>query len=81
MLMHHSNDFEQLFICYCFSGKETVHRLYGTKVALLAGDFMFAQSWCYLANLGNIEIIKIASQVYIYIYLSVCACFCSYVKA
>ncbi|CAN1335516.1 Solanesyl diphosphate synthase 1, chloroplastic [Linum perenne] len=25
-------------------GKETVHQLYGTRVAVLAGDFMFAQS-------------------------------------
>ncbi|CAM8951914.1 unnamed protein product [Rhodiola kirilowii] len=44
-------------------GKETVHQLYGTRVAVLAGDFMFAQSsWC-LANLENIEVIKLVSQV------------------
>ncbi|KAL4181511.1 hypothetical protein AMTRI_Chr12g237690 [Amborella trichopoda] len=44
-------------------GKETVHQLYGTRVAVLAGDFMFAQSsWC-LANLENIEVMKLISQV------------------
>ncbi|KAK4398268.1 Solanesyl diphosphate synthase 1, chloroplastic [Sesamum angolense] len=45
------------------SGKETVHQLYGTRVAVLAGDFMFAQSSWYLANLENLEVIKLISQV------------------
>ncbi|XP_019158944.1 PREDICTED: probable solanesyl-diphosphate synthase 3, chloroplastic [Ipomoea nil] len=44
-------------------GKETVHQIYGTRVAVLAGDFMFAQSSWYLANLENIEVIKLISQV------------------
>ncbi|KAE9621572.1 hypothetical protein Lal_00032899 [Lupinus albus] len=44
-------------------GKETVHQLFGTRVAVLAGDFMFAQSSWYLANLENIEVIKLISQV------------------
>eukprot|EP00262_Sarcandra_glabra_P006981 TRINITY_DN1954_c0_g1_i1.p1 TRINITY_DN1954_c0_g1~~TRINITY_DN1954_c0_g1_i1.p1 ORF type:complete len:419 (-),score=51.47 TRINITY_DN1954_c0_g1_i1:317-1573(-) len=44
-------------------GKETIHQLYGTRVAILAGDFMFAQSSWYLANLENIEVIKLISQV------------------
>ncbi|KAF2287644.1 hypothetical protein GH714_002082 [Hevea brasiliensis] len=44
-------------------GKETIHKLYGTRVAVLAGDFMFAQSSWYLANLENIEVIKLISQV------------------
>ncbi|XP_065861647.1 solanesyl diphosphate synthase 1, chloroplastic-like isoform X2 [Euphorbia lathyris] len=44
-------------------GKETVHQQYGTRVAVLAGDFMFAQSSWYLANLENIEVIKLISQV------------------
>nr|ABD92707.1 solanesyl diphosphate synthase [Hevea brasiliensis] len=44
-------------------GKQTVHQLYGTRVAVLAGDFMFAQSSWYLANLENIEVIKLISQV------------------
>lgn len=44
-------------------GKETIHQIYGTRVAILAGDFMFAQSSWYLANLENIEVIKLISQV------------------
>ncbi|XP_024515023.1 probable solanesyl-diphosphate synthase 3, chloroplastic isoform X1 [Selaginella moellendorffii] len=44
-------------------GKETVHQLYGTRIAVLAGDFMFAQSSWYLANLDNLEVIKLISQV------------------
>ncbi|XP_061369981.1 solanesyl diphosphate synthase 1, chloroplastic-like isoform X2 [Gastrolobium bilobum] len=44
-------------------GKKTVHQLFGTRVAVLAGDFMFAQSSWYLANLENIEVIKLISQV------------------
>ncbi|KAI4333432.1 hypothetical protein L6164_018249 [Bauhinia variegata] len=44
-------------------GKETVHQLYGTRVAVLAGDYMFAQSSWYLANLENLEVIKLISQV------------------
>lgn len=47
-----------------FAGKDTVHQLYGTRVAVLAGDFMFAQSSWYLANLENLEVIKLISQVY-----------------
>lgn len=46
------------------TGKETVHQLYGTRVAVLAGDFMFAQSSWYLANLENLEVIKLISQVF-----------------
>lgn len=44
-------------------GQETVHQLYGTRVAVLAGGFMFAQSSWYLANLENLEVIKLISQV------------------
>ncbi|CAA7410354.1 unnamed protein product [Spirodela intermedia] len=44
-------------------GKETIHQMYGTRVAILAGDYMFAQSSWYLANLENIEVIKLISQV------------------
>ncbi|KAG5392434.1 hypothetical protein IGI04_022397 [Brassica rapa subsp. trilocularis] len=43
-------------------GKETVHELFGTRVAVLAGDFMFAQASWYLANLENLEVIKLISQ-------------------
>ncbi|MCO5595152.1 hypothetical protein L7F22_049190 [Adiantum nelumboides] len=44
-------------------GKETIHQLFGTRVAVLAGDFLFAQSSWYLASLENIEVIKLISQV------------------
>ncbi|CAN8233899.1 unnamed protein product [Cochlearia groenlandica] len=44
-------------------GKETVHGLFGTRVAVLAGDFMFAQASWYLANLENLQVIKLISQV------------------
>lgn len=44
-------------------GKKTVNQLYGTRVALLAGDFMFAHASWYLANLKNLEVIKLISQV------------------
>ncbi|CAK8534854.1 unnamed protein product [Lathyrus sativus] len=44
-------------------GKDTVHQMFGTRVAVLAGDFMFAQASWYLANLENIEVIKLISQV------------------
>eukprot|EP00899_Mesostigma_viride_P023598 jgi/Mesvir1/4422/Mv11916-RA.1 len=44
-------------------GATTVHQLYGTRVAVLAGDFLFAQSSWYLANLDNLEVIKLISQV------------------
>ncbi|CAN1845300.1 Solanesyl diphosphate synthase 1, chloroplastic [Linum perenne] len=47
---------------------ETVHQLYGTRVAVLAGDFMFAQSSWYLANLENLEVIKLISQVNMELY-------------
>lgn len=30
--------------------------MYGTRVAVLAGDYLFAQSSWFLANLENIEV-------------------------
>ena len=33
--------------------------MYGTRVAVLVGDFLFAQSSWYLANLDNLEVIKL----------------------
>ncbi|KAL0906511.1 hypothetical protein M5K25_025009 [Dendrobium thyrsiflorum] len=44
-------------------GKKTIHQIYGTRVAVLAGDFMFAHSSWYLANLENLDVIKLISQV------------------
>lgn len=46
-----------------FLGQTTVNSLYGTRVAVLAGDFLFAQSSWFLANLDNLEVIKLISQV------------------
>jgi geranylgeranyl pyrophosphate synthase len=34
----------------------TVNSRFGTKVAVLAGDFLFAQSSWFLANLDNLEV-------------------------
>ncbi|MUH00406.1 solanesyl diphosphate synthase [Scytonema sp. UIC 10036] len=41
----------------------TVHSLFGNRIAILAGDFLFAQSSWYLANLDNLEVVKLLSQV------------------
>ena len=49
--------------CDTRRGKDTIHTLYGTRVAILAGDFLFAQSSWFLANLDNLEVIKLISQV------------------
>ena len=49
--------------CNVRRGKDTVNSLYGTRVAVLVGDFLFAQSSWYLANLDNLEVIKLISQV------------------
>jgi geranylgeranyl pyrophosphate synthase len=38
------------------AGKETVNSLYGTRVAVLAGDFLFAESSAGLAQLDNLEV-------------------------
>jgi all-trans-nonaprenyl-diphosphate synthase len=44
-------------------GVPTVHSLFNNRVAVLAGDFLFAQSSWYLANLDNLEVVKLLSQV------------------
>ncbi|MCC5624141.1 solanesyl diphosphate synthase [Nostoc sp. CHAB 5715] len=44
-------------------GVPTVHSLFGNRVAVLAGDFLFAQSSWYLANLDNLEVVKLLSEV------------------
>lgn len=40
-----------------------MNSLFGTRVAVLVGDFLFAQSSWNLANLENLEVIKLISQV------------------
>lgn len=44
-------------------GVPTVHSRFGNRVAVLAGDFLFAQSSWYLANLDNLEVVKLLSEV------------------
>lgn len=44
-------------------GVPTVHSLFGNGAAVLAGDFLFAQSSWYIANLDNLEIVKLLSEV------------------
>jgi all-trans-nonaprenyl-diphosphate synthase len=41
----------------------TVNSLFDNKIAVLAGDFLFAQSSWYLANLDNLEVVKLLSEV------------------
>nr|YP_009019635.1 prenyl transferase [Gracilaria salicornia]AHH24603.1 prenyl transferase [Gracilaria salicornia]UAD87624.1 prenyl transferase [Gracilaria salicornia] len=49
--------------CETRRGVNTVHNKFSTKVAVLAGDFLFAQSSWYLANLNNLDVVKIISKV------------------
>ncbi|MBD2463227.1 solanesyl diphosphate synthase [Oscillatoria sp. FACHB-1407] len=44
-------------------GVPTVHASFGNRVAVLAGDFLFAQASWYLANLDNLEVVKLLSEV------------------
>merc|ERR1711879_1061111 len=44
-------------------GKETVNSLYGTRVAVLVGDFLFAQTSWGLAQLNDLEVIQLISKV------------------
>ncbi|HIK12547.1 MAG TPA: solanesyl diphosphate synthase [Oscillatoriaceae cyanobacterium M33_DOE_052] len=44
-------------------GVPTVHKRFGNRVAVLAGDFLFAQSSWYLASLDNLEVVKLLSEV------------------
>lgn len=41
----------------------TVNSIFGNRIAVLAGDFLFAQSSWYLANLENLEVVKLLSEV------------------
>ena len=49
--------------CQTRRGVHTVHSTFSTKIAVLAGDFLFAQSSWYLANLKNLEVVKTISKV------------------
>nr|SCW22998.1 Prenyl transferase [Nemalion sp. H.1444] len=49
--------------CVTRRGVNTVHSVFNNKVAILAGDFLFAQSSWYLANLNNLSVVKTISKV------------------
>jgi all-trans-nonaprenyl-diphosphate synthase len=42
--------------CAADAGKQTVNTMFGTRVAVLAGDFLFAQASWLIANLENLEV-------------------------
>ena len=44
-------------------GVVTVHHLFDPRMAVLAGDFLFAQASWHLANLGNLEVVRLLSRV------------------
>ncbi len=44
-------------------GVPTVHSSFTNRVAVLAGDFLFAQSSWHLANLDNLAVVKLLSRV------------------
>lgn len=44
-------------------GSGTVNSKFSNKIAILAGDFLFAQSSWYLANLNNLNVVKIISKI------------------
>ena len=49
--------------CDTRRGTDTVHTIFDNKVAVLAGDFLFAQSSWYLANLNNLKVVKTISKI------------------
>ncbi|MBM5801570.1 MAG: solanesyl diphosphate synthase [Cyanobacteria bacterium K_DeepCast_35m_m2_023] len=44
-------------------GVATVHNRFNHRVAVLAGDFLFAQASWHLANLDDLEVVKLLSRV------------------
>nr|WGH12749.1 Prenyl transferase [Echinothamnion sp.] len=51
--------------CDTRRGINTVHTTFSNKIAVLAGDFLFAQSSWYLANLNNLNVVKTISKIII----------------
>nr|YP_010850841.1 Prenyl transferase [Lophurella mutabilis]WGH13539.1 Prenyl transferase [Lophurella mutabilis] len=51
--------------CDTRRGINTVHNVFNNKIAVLAGDFLFAQSSWYLANLNNLSVVKTISKIII----------------
>lgn len=44
-------------------GKPTVHKLFGDKMAILAGDYLLARASIYLARLRNIHVVETMSTI------------------
>ena len=44
-------------------GVQTVHSRFDPRIAVLAGDFLFAQASWHLANLENLDVVKLLSRV------------------
>ncbi len=44
-------------------GVDTVHSRFNYRVAVLAGDFLFAQASWHLANLDDLDVVKLLSRV------------------
>ncbi len=44
-------------------GIPSAHSLFGNRIAIQVGDFLFAQASWYLANLDNLEVVKLLSEV------------------
>jgi all-trans-nonaprenyl-diphosphate synthase len=44
-------------------GVDTVHSRFNHRVAVLAGDFLFAQASWHLANLDDLDVVKLLSRV------------------
>jgi len=44
-------------------GIPTVHSSFDNRIAVLAGDFLFGQAAWHLANLDNLEVVKLLSEV------------------
>nr|YP_009394975.1 prenyl transferase [Polysiphonia stricta]ARW63537.1 prenyl transferase [Polysiphonia stricta] len=49
--------------CDTRRGVNSVHAIFNNKIAVLAGDFLFAQSSWYLANLNNLNVVKTISKI------------------
>jgi all-trans-nonaprenyl-diphosphate synthase len=49
--------------CDVRRGQSTVNNVFGNKIAVLSGDYFFAQSSWQLANLDNLEVIKLIAKV------------------
>nr|QCI04196.1 Prenyl transferase [Anotrichium furcellatum] len=49
--------------CDTRRGVDTVHNIFSNKIAILAGDFLFAKSSWYLANLNDVSVVQTISKV------------------